>query len=399
MPNATSLTMNGTSPSIGTTSTGTVSVFNTAASTGNLFGAATSVSIANNPTTAQTISIGTASTGASTYSIGSGATTSATTKVINIGNNGVSGSVTNINLGSTVNGATGTTNIGGTSASIVDQATTITIGNTASAAQSFSVGSASTGASSYNIGTGATTSGLTKSINIGTSGVSGSTTSITIGSNNGTTTNIYGAKLAAGTTTIPPLTIVSGTNLTTAAAGAVEYDGTVFYGSPAASTRSIIAAEQYTVLTSTYTLTSQTAAQKLFNTSTNGAVTLPVGNYQFECFFSLSAMNTGSGQFGFALGGAATFTQSWYAEAQKTASNNTPQAPFVTWNTSANAGLTTANINTLGFAFIRGYINVTVAGTVVPQVSLGVANAAVVGVGSYFKISPLSTGNIVGNWS
>jgi hypothetical protein len=34
----------------------------------------------------------------------------------------------------------------------------------------------------------------------------------------------------AGTTTVPPFTITSGTNLTTAAAGAVEYDGTTFSG-------------------------------------------------------------------------------------------------------------------------------------------------------------------------
>ena len=44
-PNATSFTMNGASPSITTTSTGTASVFNTNALTGALFGAATAVSI------------------------------------------------------------------------------------------------------------------------------------------------------------------------------------------------------------------------------------------------------------------------------------------------------------------------------------------------------------------
>jgi len=330
LPNATSLTMNGASPTLSSTSTGTLTLFNTNLLTVAAFNAATTATLANS-------------------------------------------------------------------------ATTLGIGNTATAAQTVNMFTASTGASTYNFATGATLTATTKSINIGTSGVSGSTTNIAIGSSVGTTTTINGTKLAAGTATIPPLTIVSGTNLTTAAAGAVEYDGTVFYASPAASTRSIIAAEQYTVLTSTYVLTSQTAAQKLFNTSTNGAVTLPVGNYQFECFFSLSSLSATSGTFGFALvGGAgpATFTQSYYCEAQKPiTSNATAAAPFTTYNTAANVALTTANTNTTGFAFIRGYINVTVAGTVVPQVSLGVANAAVVGVGSYFKISPLSTGNIVGNWS
>jgi len=114
-------------------------------------------------------------------------------------------------------------------------------------------------------------------------------------------------------------------------------------------------------------------------------------------------MSASSGSFGFALVGGtgpATFTQSWYAEAQKPATSNaTAAAPFTTYNTAANTTLVTANLNTTGFAWIRGYINVTVAGTVVPQVSLGIAAAAVVGVGSYFKISPLSGTNIVGNWS
>ena len=38
--------------------------------------------------------------------------------------------------------------------------------------------------------------------------------------------------LGAGTTASPPLSIAAGTNLTAAAAGAVEYDGTVFYKTP-----------------------------------------------------------------------------------------------------------------------------------------------------------------------
>jgi hypothetical protein len=46
-PNATSFTMNGASPAITTTSTGTASVFNTNALTGNLFGAASAITIGN----------------------------------------------------------------------------------------------------------------------------------------------------------------------------------------------------------------------------------------------------------------------------------------------------------------------------------------------------------------
>lgn len=217
----------------------------------------------------------------------------------------------------------------------------------------------------------------------------------------------YGPALAppAGTATIAPLDFTAGTNTTTASAGAIEYDGSAFYSSVATSTRGTMPSEQVILLNTAYTLTSQTAAQKLFNASTNGAVTLPVGTYQFECFYSLSSMSSSSGSFGFALGGAATFTQQWMSIAQK--SNVTLTVAVTgqtTFSTTANTALATASTTTAGYALIRGIINVTVAGTVIPQVSLGVAAAAVVGVGSRFKVSPFSgtssTTNIaIGNWS
>jgi len=197
----------------------------------------------------------------------------------------------------------------------------------------------------------------------------------------------------------------SGTVLTTAEQGVVEYDGTVFYADIKASTRTTVISEQVVVLNTAYTLTSQTAAQKLFNTATNGAVTLPVGTYVFECLFSLSSMSATSGSFGFAFGGAATFTQNWWAEAQKgAAAVATATATQSSYNTAANVALATASVNTVGYAIIKGTLNVTVAGTIIPQVSLGVAAAAVVGVGSYFKVHALSptsstTTFNVGNWS
>ncbi len=50
---------------------------------------------------------------------------------------------------------------------------------------------------------------------------------------------------------------------------------------------------------------------------------------------------------------------------------------------------------------ISGIINVSVTGTIIPQVSLGIAAAAVVGIGSYFRIRPIGNTTVtsVGNWS
>jgi len=184
--------------------------------------------------------------------------------------------------------------------------------------------------------------------------------------------------------------------------GAVEFDGTALYATPTASQRGVILTDQVILQQSTYTLTSQTAAQKLFGVTTNGQVTLTAGTYGFDCFFSLSSMSASSGSFGFALGGTATITQYFRATAQKgTATLATATATQTTYNIAANTTLATASTNTVGYAQLDGIIVVTVGGTLIPQVSLGVAAAAVVGAGSYFRIRPIGSTTVttVGNWS
>lgn len=222
----------------------------------------------------------------------------------------------------------------------------------------------------------------------------------------GTPATLTSVTLSAGTASQAPLAFTSGTNLTTPTAGAVEYDGTCLYFTPFGTSRSAVKEEQLVVLGTAYTLTSQTAAQKMFNATTNGALTLAVGTYQFECAFSLTAMSATSGSFGFALGvGTAVIgSQGWRSEAVK-AALATSTAALISYNTAANVTLATANTTTTGHAFIKGFFRVTTAGTVIPQVSLGVAAAAVVGAQSYFKCSPVSPTNAaatnitVGNWS
>lgn len=197
--------------------------------------------------------------------------------------------------------------------------------------------------------------------------------------------------------------ILTADPLGTSTAGTVEYDGVALYATPTSAQRGVVATEQLIYLQSAYTLTSQTAAQALFNVPAGGQVTLTTGTYRFECLYSLSSMSATSGTFGFALGGTATITQTWMATARKsTLTDTTVTNPSVTsYNTAANTSLTAANTVTTGFARINGTLIVTAAGTVIPQVSLGVASAAVVGVGSYFRISPLGTTTVtsVGNWS
>lgn len=215
---------------------------------------------------------------------------------------------------------------------------------------------------------------------------------------------------SAGTASTAPIKLTSGTNLTTASAGAIEYDGYVFYNDVAESTRGVVVSEQITVLNSAFTLSSQTAAQRLFNSSANGIVNLPIGTYQFECFYSLSGMSSTSGSFGFALvNNSGTYSQQWMSVAQKgAAATTTATATQSVYTTSTAATSLTANsTNTVGYAFIKGTINVTATASIIPSVSFTTVAGAVtpiVGTGSYFKISPVSGLNstnspAVGNWT
>jgi hypothetical protein len=160
-------------------------------------------------------------------------------------------------------------------------------------------------------------------------------------------------------------------------------------------------AEAIITSTATRTLTSQTAAQKIFGTPTNGQVTLPVGSFFFDCFFTLSSMSSTSGSFGFALAGTATIAgQLWQTEGNK-AALATAAAAQNTMNTAANTAIVTATTATTGWAHVWGKVRVSAAGTLIPQVSLGVAAAAVVGADSFFRIWSIgpSTMTSVGPWS
>lgn len=217
----------------------------------------------------------------------------------------------------------------------------------------------------------------------------------------------FNGVLAAGTATVAPLDFTtSGAVLkTTPLAGDFEADSNgISYYSHADSSRGVMDVQQFISLTGTYTLTSQTAAQKLFNSTTNGAISVKAATtYSFECFYTLSSMSATSGSFGFAIGGTATLTSiGWTSQAIKATTQTTAATLQTTYNTTAaNTTIVTASTQTGGYAKITGIIRVNAAGTIIPQVSLGIASAAVVGVNSYFRIIALGTNTVtsVGNWS
>jgi hypothetical protein len=208
----------------------------------------------------------------------------------------------------------------------------------------------------------------------------------------------------AGTTASSGFHRPTGVLTTTPVAGDEEYDGVVLYDVPVASERGVRQSEQFiTQQGGTRTLASQTAAQKIFGTPTNGALTVGAGrSYWFEGSVSLSAMSATSGAFGFAFLGTATFTIiNWISEGVK-AALATSVATAQTYNTTAaNTALVAATTNTVGWFYVKGLMRINAGGTIIPAVSLGIAAAAVVGQDAWFRFRPIGSGTVtsVGNWS
>ena len=100
-----------------------------------------------------------------------------------LGNSTAAGTI-NIGTGATISGATKAVNIG--TAGVAGSTTNITVGPVLGASTT-SIGG-TTAASTLNLATGATLTATTKAVNIGTAGVAGSTTNIAIGSTTGTST-------------------------------------------------------------------------------------------------------------------------------------------------------------------------------------------------------------------
>jgi hypothetical protein len=194
--NATALNMNGASPSIVTTSTGTASVFNTnaltlnlgnAATTASLANASTTLSIGNTATTAQTVNMFTAATAGGTYNIATSSASSGT-KAINIGTNGTTGSTTTIIIGTTA-GTTPTIALNGA----VTLGTTGLLGPATMAAFNTVSTNLSIGGAATTLNLGASTGTLT----IGNATITG-TNATALNLNGATTITVAGSTATTG---------------------------------------------------------------------------------------------------------------------------------------------------------------------------------------------------------
>ena len=215
--------------------------------------------------------------------------------------------------------------------------------------------------------------------------------------------------LPAGTSSNAPLKLQSGTNLTTAAAGAVEYDGKVIYSTPAA--RGVSPSMMFYRLNSGLAGSSVNTAQSVFGVG----VTLSASTiYAIEAFFILQkTAGSTSHTISIGFGGTATINNIAYGirwnriDSALTASAMTQFNALHSFSTLAAALVLTGNIASAAETFvakISGTVSINASGTFVPQYTLSAAPGGAYSTlaGSCISVWPIGTAGAntsVGAWA
>ena len=221
--------------------------------------------------------------------------------------------------------------------------------------------------------------------------------------------NVVGfVRPTTGTAAQAPIRLTAGTNVSSPVGGAIEYDGVVLYATATDGDRGVLATEQFIALVSDYIANDSASAQKVFNSPTNGAITLDAATtYMMEgVYYITRGLGSNSHTLGvlFALGGSLT-SITYTADTTSTATyalgavsrfyNTTASLLTVT----AASTDTTENITVT----IKGIVRTNAAGTFTPQIQYSSApgGAPTILKNSYFKMTPVGTSTVasVGNWS
>jgi len=214
--------------------------------------------------------------------------------------------------------------------------------------------------------------------------------------------------LAAGTTTLAPLTLQPGTNMTTPADGAFEMDADCLYFTHDVGNRGVVVNTQIIRQHADRAVfATGTAQQAIFNSVTNGTLTLETGTYYFETLFQIKATSSSSGNLKFSLAGAggATLANILYLTQAIDAAVDTLTAPSMLAeivSTQVVTNIATATAATVTTVLVKGSFEVTVAGTIIPSVAQTTSTAAAVTTaGSYFNCNRVGATTMVsvGQWT
>lgn len=202
--------------------------------------------------------------------------------------------------------------------------------------------------------------------------------------------------------------VLNADSLGTAAAGAFDYDGKVFYATPQGTQRGVVPGAQFFRLDSGLAGANVNTVQSVFGVG----VTLSSSTvYAFEALYVFTkTAGATSHTIGLGYGGTATLNNINHGGATSYNTNTIPTyatgAAYFMSNTATSATASTSiSSATLSFSMsVRGTVSINAGGTFIPQYTLSAApgGAYTTAAGSYFLIYPIgaSGANVnVGTWA
>lgn len=203
--------------------------------------------------------------------------------------------------------------------------------------------------------------------------------------------------------------VLNADSLGTAVAGALDYNGTALYFTPAGTQRGVVPGAQFFRLDAGLAGANVNTAQNVFGVG----VTLSASTvYAFEAMYALSkSAGTTAHTLGVGFGGTATINNIGYEiNGSESTSSFTSRVNVSTSElfiaSTANTAISTSNTSATLFIFsaLRGTVSINAGGTFIPQYTLSAApgGAYTTAAGSYFLIYPIgaSGANVnVGTWA
>ena len=213
---------------------------------------------------------------------------------------------------------------------------------------------------------------------------------------------------SAGTTLTAPIALTSGTNLTTAVGGAIEYDGNVIYGSTGTG-RGAIATRMISIATSVNGLTNGTSAQSIFAGASDTIALEASTTYTFEAEYKITTGTTSRLiSIGFSISGGVgavspTMFFTTFASSQATGNVTTRNQDANHFITPAGGSAVAASTAAYTTISVRGVIITSNACTVTPQLTFSAQPGGTnqTAIGSYIIFTPVGSSTVasVGPWS
>ena len=219
--------------------------------------------------------------------------------------------------------------------------------------------------------------------------------------------NVVVTPVPAGNTTVAPVVLSSGTNLSTAAAGSMEYNGATLLFTPISTQRGVVPGIQFYSLNANNVGVNGTANQSIFGVGTTlSSSTI----YRFQLLWHpFKTAGTTSHTMAVSFGGTANVNWIAYESRWNATTAYNTQAGGGSYQTGTSLSpviVTSARTSANEYASVRiaGLVSINSGGTLIPQYSLSAApgGAYTVLAGSWMEIYPVSAAgsNVsIGTWA